>query len=164
MMNLKEYSSTGKDLIEFGIILVITWFLIYVGLVISPYSGKLSVTLPFLAFGVLCILAGLALKKKPKKITRKYISGLEELGLAVLFFELLPALFLLFLVISKVSYKVGFAAVSTLLIPILLSLLTFFVYWEKAIGSRWKFIKLAKWLLLLSILSHLSWVNLLKIV
>ena len=163
-MSFREYSSTGKDLIEFGVIFVIIWMLIYIGLILSPYSGKLSPTLPFLAFGVLCVLAGLALKKKPKKVTRKYISGLEELGLAVLFFELLPALFLLFLVISKVSYNTGFAAVSTLLIPIFLSLLTFFVYWEKAIGSKWKFIKLAKWLLLLSILSHLSWVNLLSVV
>ena len=163
-MGFNEYSATGKNLIEFGVIFVIIWMFIYIGLVVSPYSGKLSPTLPFLAFGVLCVLLGFALKKKPKKASEKYIGGIEELGLAVLFFETLPALILLFAVFSKVPETIGFSSLVALLIPLALSLFTFVIYWWKSKGTRYKLIKYAKWILFLSILSHLMWVNLLTVV
>jgi len=77
MARFNEYSSTGKNLIEFGVIFVIIWMFIYIGLVLSPYSGQLWPTHPFLAFGVLSVLLGLSLKKKPKKTKKGYLGGIE---------------------------------------------------------------------------------------
>jgi|GEM_PF-3715036 len=163
-MHFKEYSATGKDLIEFGVIFVLIWMFIYIGLVLSPYSGKLWPTLPFLAFGVLCVLLGFALKKKPRKVSEKYIGGIEELGLVVLFFESLPALILLFAVLAKLPNVFGFKSLIALLVPLGLSFFTFIIYWKKAQGSNYKLIKYTKWILFLAILSHLMWVNLLTVV
>ncbi len=163
-MEFREYSSTGKNLIEFGIIFVFIWMFIYIGLVISPYSGKLWPTFPFLAFGILSVLLGLALKKRPREISKKYISGIEELGLAVLFFEFIPALILLISLLPKLTFEIGFGSFTALLVPIAFSLFAFILYWRKANGSNYKLIKYSKWILFLAILSHLMWVNLLSVV
>jgi len=82
----------------------------------------------------------------------------------VLFFESLPALLLLGGVLSKLPTEVGFNSLITLLLPLALSLFTFIIYWRKVNGSVNRLVKYSKWILFLSILSHLMWVNLLTII
>lgn len=159
----KDYSPAGKNLIELGTILVFIWLFIYIGLVLSPYSGLLYPTAPFLGFGVLMILLGFSLKKKKKRKKVDRIGGIEELLLTVLAFEFIPAV-LYFIIFAQRFIEMGDkTAISVLIIPILLSVLAFVTYWEKRKASEFFLVEYAKWVLLLAILSHIIWVSMLTV-
>ena len=160
----KGHSSTGKNLIEFGLIIILIWIFVYIGLVFSPISGLIYPTSPFLAFGVLLVLTGLALKKKPtKKKKVDHVSGIEELLLAVLAFEFIPAIIYFSIFVGRFIEMGDKTAISVLIIPILLSVLTFVTYWEKRKNSKFFLIPYSKWVLILSIMSHFAWVSMLTV-
>ena len=157
------YSPTGKNLIEFGIIIVFIWMFIYIGLVLSPYAGKLYPTVPFLAFGVLLVLAGLGMKEHPKRKKKDYVSGIEELGLAVLAFEFIPAILFFAIFLTRFLVELNKGAILSLIFPIVISIGAFIAYWQKSRGQKTILVDYAKWILLFAILSHTLWVDLLTI-
>lgn len=157
----KDSSPAGKNLIELGIIFVFIWLFIYIGLVLSPYSGLIYPTAPFLGFGVLMVLLGFSLRKKKKRKKVDRVGGIEELLLTVLAFEFIPAV-LYFLIFLKRFIEMGDkTAISVLIIPILLSVLAFVTYWEKRKNSEFFLVEYAKGVLVLAILSHFVWVSML---
>ena len=157
------YSPAGKNLIELGAILVFIWLFIYIGLVLSPYSGLLYPTAPFLGFGVLMVILGFSLRKKKKRRKVDRVGGIEEILLTVLAFEFIPAV-LYFIIFAQRFVEMGDkTALSVLIIPIMISVLAFVTYWEKRKNSEFFLIEYAKWVLVLAILSHFVWVSMLTV-
>ncbi len=157
-----KYSEEGRLLIWFGSGIIILWVFVYFFLALLKLETRIHPTLPLLVFGALCVFVGMLRKKKRMK--RKYvIGGIEELGLVILGLEFVAAFLVMLVFLPKVFITMkGVTFIISLVLAIILSGLTIATYYYQHADEYFFLNKYDKWLLFVSILSHLVWASLIK--
>ena len=155
---LIEYSVQGRRMIQLGLFFVFAWAAFYMIAALTLPTFRLSATIPFLVFGILCAFLGLLQKKKAKKAAKNRLTGIDEISLSVLALEMLGAAILLFYAIGKGASSFIVAD----LFSLVLSLVSFYSYVIFRKGVKNALVRHRKSILLLALMSHLLWSSLIS--